>query len=247
MSVKVGSPASFFPHPAHERVVANPEGAGDAPGTHPVLVGGEHLVLDLLAVARPRWLQDESAFTLQALGALRPVASMAVFADLLTAAARTNMDDGRRKHPDTSCLPTPLATTDETLPENAYQGMTNTNEIHQQNQFVHDDQLAEDVCNMLAYSTYDVALLAKLRSSARQELGYNLISGGFALDQFANEVNLENDILLQYEQSVEPQSVFTSLLADFRSEMDDVHALASRMKCEREPSKPIHLTAYKPQ
>ena len=100
------------------------------------------------------------------------------------------------------------------------------------------------VGNMLAYSTYDVALLPKLCGSNRDQLGYNLISAGFALDAYVDAVNLSNDILLQYERSANgASSTFVPLIASLRADMDDCHALAARLKCAGEPSKPIHFSA----
>ena len=99
MSTKAGRRLAFFPHPTHERLVADPKRAGDAPRAHAVLVGREHLILGFLVVARPGGLHDEGALAVQALGPLRSVAGVAVLADAFAPTPGTNMDDGRGEHP----------------------------------------------------------------------------------------------------------------------------------------------------
>ena len=117
MSTKAGRAAVFFPHPAQHRLVAHPEGARDAPDAHAVLVGGHHLILELLVVAGSFGLQDERALTIQALGSLVPVLGVTVLADALAAATLANVDDGRRNHPQTSDLIHLQATASLSLPD----------------------------------------------------------------------------------------------------------------------------------
>ena len=131
--------------------------------------------------------------------------------------------------------------------EKAYQGMTMDNQIVQQNQFLWDAQFGRDANNMIAYATYDVALVRKLHGHGRQELGYNLITAGFSLDNYVNATNLLNDNLIAVEQmGGGTVAGMKPLLVTLRQNMDEAHVIASRLKCEQHPQPPIHLVALNP-
>ena len=95
VSSKAGSAATFFPHPCHHGLVANPEGARDAADAHAILVGGHHLVLELLVVARPLGRECERALAVHAFGSLRPVLRVPVLLQTLVPTMRTPMNRRR--------------------------------------------------------------------------------------------------------------------------------------------------------
>ena len=61
------------------------------------------------------------------------------------------------------------------------------------------------------------------------------------------DVNSENDILIAFENNDgETVRGLRGMLLNLRNDLDEAHTVVSRLKGEREPSKPIHLYGTNP-
>ena len=97
-----GKLLGFFPPPAHHRQVTNPEGAVNAAQAHAVLVGGQHLVLELRAMTRPSGREGKRPLALHAECPLRAALRAAVLLQAFAATVRAGLDPRRRNHPASS-------------------------------------------------------------------------------------------------------------------------------------------------
>ena len=93
--MKAGRASAFFPQPGHDAFIAHPKGSLDAAQAHAVLVGGVHLVLKLLVVARPLGQKGKGAPAIHATCPLGTMPGTPVLLQSLSVAVRANIDKRR--------------------------------------------------------------------------------------------------------------------------------------------------------